>query len=193
MAINIKLNEVGIISLVVGAIGTVYGIVQAKKTNDVGKKLSKAIDELDKSTVVNVQQDIITAATNRAVERQVASAVKKAIDNVSQQIRDDCDSMIRKDVDRVYSDLKESVQERVSEEIASIDYDEMRADIRRKAERKVFDEFLNAGSIGRVFGNVMRGSNNAIQNMEDVSGILSQFWSDSDKIKALNTIFGKGM
>lgn len=191
MSVNIKFNEVGIISLVVGAIGTVYGIVQAKKANDVSKKLSKAIDELDKSTVVEVQNDIIAAATNRAVERQVASAVKKAIDNVSKQIRDDCDSMIRKDVDRVYNDLKENVQERVSEEIASIDYDEMRADIRRKAERKVFDEFCNATSIGRVFGNVVRGSNN-IQNMEDVSGILSQFWSDSDKIKALNTIFGKG-
>lgn len=192
MAINIKFNEVGIIGIVVGVIGTAYGIWRDKKANDIGKKLNRAIDELDKSTVVDVQQDIITAATNRAVERQVASAVKKAIDNVSKQIRDDCDSMIRKDVDRVYSDLKESVQERVSEEIASIDYDEMRADIRRKAERKVFDEFCNVSNIGRVFGNVMRGSNNAVQSMEEVSGILSQFWSDSDKIKALNTIFGKG-
>jgi len=175
MAISIKLNEVGIISLVVGAIGTVYGIVQAKKTNDVGKKLSKAIDELDKSTVVNVQQDIITAATNRAVERQVASAVKKAIDNVSQQIRDDCDSMIRKDVDRVYSDLKESVQERVSEEIASIDYDKFREEIQRKAEHKVFEEVKDAMNVARIFGGAVTGKGIDFEGLAKVAEKLPAY------------------
>ena len=157
MSINVRFNEVGIIGLVVGAIGTVYGIVQAKKTNDVGKKLSKAIDQLDKSTVIEVQHDIIETATNKAVERQVASAVKKAIDKVSEQIRSDCDSMIRKDVDRVYSELKESVQERVSEEIASIDYEEFREEIQRKAEHKVFEEVKDAMNVGKIFGGAITG------------------------------------
>ena len=187
MSINVRFNEVGIIGLVVGAIGTVYGIVQAKKTNDVGKKLNKTIDQLDKSTVVEVQQDIIETATNKAVERQVASAVKKAIDKVSEQIRSDCDSMIRKDVDRVYNDLKESVQERVSEEIASIDYDELREDIRRKAEHKVFEEVCGVMNVGKMFGNVATGRG---VDLSDVSDILNQFTFSSDKQKALDTLLG---
>lgn len=157
MAINIKFNEVGIIGLVVGVIGTAYGIWRDKKGNEVSKKLNRTIDELDKRTVVEVREDIITAATNRAVERQVASAVKKAIDNVSKQIRDDCGSMIRKDVDRVYSDLKESVQERVSEEIAALDYDELREEIQRKAEHKVFEEIRDVMNVGKIFGNAASG------------------------------------
>lgn len=190
MSINVRFNEVGIIGLVVGAIGTVYGIVQAKKTDNVGKKLGKAIDQLDKSTVIEVQHDIIEAATNKAVERQVASAVKKAIDRVSEQIRSDCDSMIRKDVDRVYNDLKESVQERVSEEIASIDYDEMRADIRRKAEHKVFEEVCGVMNVGKIFGNVATGRSRV--DLSDVSDILNQFTFSSDKQKALSTLLGSG-
>ena len=168
MAINIKFNEAGIIGLVVGAIGTVYGIIQAKKTNDVSKKLNRTIDELDRSTVVEVQQAIIDQATNRAVERQVASAVKKAIDNVSEQIRSDCDSMIRKDVDRVYNDLKESIQERVSEEIAAIDYDEFREEIQRKVEHKVFEEVKDAMNVAKIFGGAVRGRGIDFEGMAKV-------------------------
>ncbi len=168
MAISIKFNEVGIIGLVVGAIGTAYGIWRDKKANDVSKKLSKAIDQLDKSTVIEVQNDIIETATNKAVERQVASAVKKAIDNVSKQIRDDCDSMIRKDVDRVYSDLKESVQERVSEEIAALDYDELREEIQRKAEHKVFEEVKDAMNVGKIFGGAITGRGIDFEGMAKV-------------------------
>ena len=192
MSINIKFNEVGIIGLVIGAIGTGYGIWREKRSNDLAKKLDTTLSSLESKTKVDISQDVIDKAVKNAVERHANACVKKVAQETADLIRDDMDSMIRKDVDRVYNDLKESVQERVSEEIASIDYDEMRAEIRRKAERKVFDEFCNVSNIGRVFGNVVRGSNNAVQNMEEVSGILSQFWSDSDKIKALNTIFGKG-
>lgn len=157
MAINIKFNELGIFGIVIGVAGTIYGVIQANKTDKVARKLDKSIDDLDRRTVVNVQKDIIEKATMNAVERQVSGAVKKAIDEVSEQIRSDCDSMIRKDVDRVYSDLKDSVQERVSEEIATIDYDEMRNDIRRKAEHKVFEEIGDVMSAWKLLGNTANG------------------------------------
>ena len=168
MSINVKWNDLGIVGVVVGVIGTAYGIWREKKSNDLSKKLNKAIDQLDKSTVIEVQNDVIETATNKAVERQVASAVKKAIDKVSEQIRGDCDSMIRKDVDRVYNNLKESVQERVSEEVASIDYDEFREEIQRKAEHKVFEEVKDAMNVGKIFGGAITGKGIDFEGMAKV-------------------------
>ena len=188
MAINIKFNELGIFGIIVGAAGTIIGGILLKKGNDIAKKLDRSIEDLDKNTVVDIQQNLIEKATEQAVERQVSGAVKKAIENVSSQIRSDMDSMIRKDVDCVYSDMKDNIQERVSEEIDSIDYDELRNDIRRKAERKVLDEVMSFSGIGQVFSGVRNVANG---DLGGISDILSQFDSDWDRTQALKTLLAK--
>ena len=187
MAINIKFDELGIFGIIVGVAGAIVTGVVTKKNNDISKKIGKSIDALDKSTVVQVQQSIIDRATTNAVERQVGGAVKKAIDQVSSQIRSDMDSMIRKDVDCVYSDLKADVKERVAEEIASLDYDKMREEIKQMAKDKVFDEFCRWGNVGKIFVNNRNGNN---LDMDQINNVLDQFLYSSDKMKALNMLLG---
>lgn len=187
MAINIKFDELGIFGIIVGVAGAIVAGVVTKKNNDISKKIGKSIDALDKSTVVQVQQSIIDRATTNAVERQVGGAVKKAIDQVSSQIRSDMDSMIRKDVDCVYNDLKADVKERVSEEIASLDYDKMREEIKQMAKDKVFDEFCRWGNVGKIFVNNRNGNN---LDMDQINNVLDQFLYSSDKMKALNMLLG---
>ena len=189
MAVNIKFNEVGIFGIVVGVVGAAYGIWQEKKRSDISKKLDVSLEELEKKTPVDIREDIVNKATMNAVDRVVSAAVQQAVEKVSDQIRSDADSMIRKDVDRVYADLKDGMQERVNEEIDAIDYDEMRSSVRRKAEQKVFDEFCGVVNLGKMFGSGQVRSGGSY-SLNEVSGILDQFWSDSDKQKALNTIFG---
>jgi hypothetical protein len=157
MAINIKFNEVGIIGLVIGAIGTGYGIWREMKSNNLAKKLDTTLSSLESKTTVDISQDVIDKAVKNAVEHHANACVKKVAQETADLIRDDMDSMIRKDVDRVYNDLKESVQERVSEEIASIDYDEFREEIQRKAEHKVFEEVKDAMNVGKIFGGAITG------------------------------------
>lgn len=187
MAINIKFDELGIFGIIVGVAGAIVAGVVTKKNNDISKKIGKSIDTLDKSTVVQVQQSIIDKATTNAVERQVGGAVKKAIDQVSSQIRSDMDSMIRKDVDCVYNDLKVDVKERVAEEIASLDYDKMREEIKQMAKDKVFDEFCRWGNVGKIFVNNRNGNN---LDMNQINNVLDQFLYSSDKMKALNMLLG---
>lgn len=187
MGINIKFNEMGILGIVLGIGGAIFAGIQTKHANDIARKLDRSIDTLDKSTVLQVQQSIIDVATNKAVERQVSGAVRTAVDNVSTKIRSDMDSMIRRDVDCVYNELKNSVKDRMAKEVANIDYDELRSEIKEMAKEKVFDEFCRWGNVGKMFGNVARGNS---VDLTDVSDILSQFTFDSDRQKALDTIFG---
>lgn len=168
MSINVKFNEVGIIGLVVGAIGTAYGIWREKKSNDLAKKLDTTLSSLENKTKVDISQDVIDKAVKNAVERHANACVKKVTQETADLIRDDMDSMIRKDVDRVYNDLKESVQERVSEEIASIDYDEFREEIQRKAEHKVFEEVKDAMNVGKIFGGAITGRGIDFEGMAKV-------------------------
>ncbi len=189
MAVNIKFNEVGIFGIVVGVVGAAYGIWQEKKRSDLSKKLDASLEELEKKTPVDIREDIVNKATMNAVDRVVSAAVQQAVEKVSDQIRSDADSMIRKDVDRVYADLKDGMQERVDEEIDAIDYDEMRSSVRRKAEQKVFDEFCSIVNLGKMFGSGQYKPNGNM-SMGEVKGIMEQFYFDSEKLEALKTIFG---
>jgi len=157
MAISIKFNEVGIVGIVVGVVGTVYGIWREKKSNDLAKKLDTTLSSLEGKARVDISQDVVNKAVKNAVERHANAAAKKAADETADLIRSDMDSMIRKDVDRVYSDLKEGVQERVAEEIAAIDYDEFRDEIKQMAKDKVFDEVRDAMNVMKIFGNAASG------------------------------------
>ena len=192
MAISIKFNEVGIVGIVVGVVGTVYGIWREKKSNDLAKKLDTTLSNLENKAKVDISQDVVNKAVKNAVERHANAAAKKAADETADLIRSDMDSMIRKDVDRVYSDLKGKVTERVDEEIENLDFEAMTEEAQKKFGKMAFDTMCNrSGFSGRLVRAADRAVNGEI-NLENVSSILDQFWSDSDKIKVLNTIFGKG-
>ena len=192
MAISIKFNEVSIIGVVVGVIGTVYGIWREKKSNDLAKKLDTTLSSLEGKTKVDISQDVVNKAVKNAVERHANAAAKKAADETADLIRSDMDSMIRKDVDRVYSDLKGKVSERVDEEIDNLDFDTMTEEAKNKFGKIAFDTMCNrSGLSGRLVKVADRAVNGQI-DLTTVSGILDQFWSDGEKIKALKMIFGKG-
>jgi hypothetical protein len=192
MAINIKFNEVGIIGIVVGVIGTAYGIWREKKGNDLAKKLDTTLSSLESKTKVDISQDVVNKATKNAVERHANAYAKKAAEEAADLIRDDMDSMIRKDVDRVYNELKGKVDKRVDEEIENLDFDAMTEEAQKRFGKIAFDTMCNRSGFS---GQLMRVADRAVNGQIDlttVTGILDQFWSDSEKIEALKMIFGKG-
>ena len=192
MSINTKFNEVGIIGLVIGAIGTGYGIWREKKSNDLAKKLDTTLSSLESRTNVDISQDVIDKAVKNAVERHANACVKKVAQETADLIRDDMDSMIRKDVDRVYNELKSKVDKRVDEEIKNLDFDTMTEEAQKKFGKMAFDSMCNRSGFS---GQLVRIADRAVNGQIDlttISGILDQFWSDSEKIEALKMIFGKG-
>ncbi len=192
MAINIKFNEVGVIGIVVGVIGTAYGIWREKKGNDLAKKLDTTLSSLESKTKVDISQDVVNKATKNAVERHANAYAKKAAEEAADLIRDDMDSMIRKDVDRVYNELKGKVDKRVDEEIENLDFDAMTEDAQKRFGKMAFDTMCNrSGFSGQLVRVADRAVNGEI-GLEDLSDILSQFTYSSDKKEILKMLLGKG-
>ena len=192
MAINIKFNEVGIIGLVVGVVGTAYGIWRDKKSNDLAKKLDTTLSSLESKTKVDISQDVVNKATKNAVERHANAYAKKAAEEAADLIRDDMDSMIRKDVDRVYNELKGKVDKRVDEEIENLDFDAMTEEAQKRFGKMAFDSMCNrSGFSGQLVRVADRAVNGEI-GLEDLSDILSQFTYSSDKKEILKMLLGKG-
>ena len=192
MAINIKFNEVGIIGIVVGVIGTAYGIWRDKKGNDLAKKLDTTLSSLESKTKVDISQDVVNKAMNNAIERRTDVYVKKAAEETADLIRDDMDSMIRKDVDRVYNELKGKVDKRVDEEIENLDFDAMTEEAQKRFGKMAFDSMCNrSGFSGQLVRVADRAVNGEI-GLEDLSDILSQFTYSSDKKEILKMLLGKG-
>lgn len=192
MAINIKFNEVGIIGLVVGVVGTAYGIWRDKKSNDLAKKLDTTLSSLESKTKVDISQDVVNKATKNAVERHANTYAKKAAEEAADLIRDDMDSMIRKDVDRVYNELKGKVDKRVDEEIENLDFDAITEEAQKRFGKMAFDSMCNrSGFSGQLVRVADRAVNGEI-GLEDLSDILSQFTYSSDKKEILKMLLGKG-
>lgn len=192
MAISIKFNEVGIVGIVVGVIGTVYGIWREKKSNDLAKKLDTTLSSLEGKTKVDISQDVVNKAVKNAVERHANAAAKKAADETADLIRSDMDSMIRKDVDRVYSDLKGKVTERVDEKIENLDFDAMTEEAKNRFGKIAFDTMCNRSGLSGRLVKVADRAVNGDFDLDDLSDILSQFTYSSDKKEILKLLLGKG-
>lgn len=192
MAINIKFNEVGIVGIVVGVVGTVYGIWREKKSNDLAKKLDTTLSALENKTRVDISQDVVNKAVKNAAERHANAAAKKAADETADLIRSDMDSMIRKDVDRVYSDLKGKVTERVDEEIDNLDFDAMTEEAQKKFGKMAFDAMCHrsgfSGQLIRTADNVINGD----YDLSDLTELVKQFPYSGDKKEIVRAFLGKG-
>lgn len=192
MSINLNGKELGIAGIIIGVVGTAYGIWREKKSNDLAKKLDTTLTNLENKTEVNISQDVVNKAVKNAVERHASAAAKRAADQVGENIRDDMDSMIRKDVDRVYSELKGKVSDRVDEEIDNLDFDAMTEEAQKKFGKMAFDSMCrNSGFSGQL----VRTADNAINgnfSLDDLSDILRQFPFSGDKKEVIKAFLGKG-
>lgn len=192
MAISIKFNEVGIVGIVVGVIGMAYGIWREKKSNDLAKKLDMTLSSLEGKTKVDISQDVVNKAMRNAVEHHANACAKKAAEETGERIRDDMDSMIRKDVDRVYSDLKGKVNERVEEEIENLDFDAMTEEAQKRFGKMAFDQMYNRSGLSGQLVRVADRAFNGDFELDDLSDILKQFPYSGDKKEILKLFFGKG-
>lgn len=193
MKFNIgSLSDLGVIGII-GMLGvSAYNFYkQRKATHNLTEKIGISMSEIEKRTPVDIQEAVIDRAVRNAVERKVSYAVQEAVNNVSAQIRGDMDKEIRKDVDGVYDQLRGEVEDRVTQQVATIDVEGMRKSVQRKAEEKVFKDFCSFTGIGKMFGLPNNGSSGyGTKDLSAISDILDHFWSDSDKQKALNTLMG---
>lgn len=211
MAINIKFDELGIFGIIVGITGAVVAGIMTKKTNDISRKLGKSIDDIDKSTVVQVRQSIINKATENAVNRQVGGAISRAVNDITAKMKMDMSGKIRQDVDKEHGYIKNKVKDKILDVINKTDFDELVEealdevkdyakdkaveeienadfdDILDEAKDRVVDYFCRLENVKKIFGNTSREKRIDMENLSKVINSVPTY----ERAEVLTSIFGK--
>lgn len=164
---------------------------EARRSAVLSKKLDMSIDEISRKTPVDISESLFNAAVQKSVDREVRSQVSNTTSLIKKEVSDEMRETIHSDVHAAYDETREKVSARVDREIDKIDFDEMKKDIRRKIESKMFDKLLNISGIGNWLSGSPRYDRygNRIDTGE-LQGLLNSFTFDSDRLKALKTIYG---
>lgn len=139
---NNKLDGiVGIFGVAVGLVGVGYALGTRSKMAKISDNLERSIDELASKTPVDIPNDMIQRAVEKAVAVEVKQAVSKATDVVSVEIKRDIRKQVSDAVESEYSNIKDSVLEELVAEAAKIDAKRVRADVEKAAKDHVLEKF----------------------------------------------------
>lgn len=177
-----KLESLGIVG---GIIAIGYAIFQTKKMKDTANKLEMSLEDVAKRTPVDIQKAFLDKAVERAVDREVHKAVQNSANFVTQQIQSDMDGMIRKDVNAHYADIRNGVEERVTNAVSEIDVDALKKDIREKVGNKMVSQLWNMSGIGKMLGgNDSSASGIDFAGLKDALNTLPS-WERADALKKI--------
>lgn len=117
MRSNFNIDGLGAFGIIVGLAGLIFAGWQAKKTDDITKKLGVAMDEVEKKTTIDIQQSIVDHATEKAVDREVKLAVadtaKKVHDKYEGVLTDKVKEAINNNLDAIDSAIESKAKELV--------------------------------------------------------------------------------
>lgn len=132
---------VGLVGASMGLIGIGYGVCMHTKMAKIGEKLDCSIEELASKTPVDIPNDIIERAVEKAVALQAQESVKKATDVAVAAVKRDIHKQVSDTVEEEYSNIKETVLEDLVTEAAKIDVKRVRADIEKAAKERAMEKF----------------------------------------------------
>lgn len=184
-----KIRLSTVVSVITSLSCLALAAAEAKRSNDISKKLNISIDELSKKTPVDISEKVFNAAVQKSVDNEVRSQVSKTTSLIKKEIVDDMREKITSAIDDAYQDIHGKVDDRVAEELEKIDFPEMKKEIRKKIESRMLKELLDVAGIRNWFG---RGSSPYYSDSRidgsTLSNIIDSFDSDYSKLNALDKI-----
>ncbi|MCR5432354.1 MAG: hypothetical protein K6E95_07335 [Lachnospiraceae bacterium] len=140
MKVNLEtVAGVGLAGLGLIAIG--WALSTRSKMKEICEKLDISIDRMSENVEIEVPQKIVSAAIDRAVEREVYNAAKSAASIVRDDIEREVATRVRKEVESKYDDISKSVTDRIAENVAKIDESRLRKEVVEKAKQQIVDKF----------------------------------------------------
>ena len=132
---------VGLAGATLGLIGLGYGIGMRSKMAKISEKLDCSIDELASKTPIDIPNDMIERAVEKAVAEKAKESVSKATDVAVAAVKRDMHKQITDAVEEEYGNVKEQVLENLVTEAAKIDVKRVRADIEKAAKERAMEKF----------------------------------------------------
>lgn len=142
-------------SVIIGAVGLVgigYAIGTRSKMAKVSERLDRSIDELANNTKIDISQELINKAVEKAATAEAKKAVEKATADALAELKKDIHSTVSVAVDEEYQNIKDTVLKKVTDEAAKIDTARVRRDVEKAAHAAAMEKFnVNLDSILEKF------------------------------------------
>ena len=148
MKTNFNFDAAGAFGILFGLAGLGFAAWQAKKQDDLAKKLDLSIEELAKKTPVDISEEMVNKAVQTATDREVKAAVHEAAKSVKTEANKTLCAEVQKEVNAAKDTIKAEVGEVISKQVALIDEGTARAEVVKRAEEKVLQKF--DGSLDNV-------------------------------------------
>jgi hypothetical protein len=134
-------NFVAILGVAAGLIGLGYAMGTHSKMAKISENLDRSIEELASNTPVDIPNDMIERAVEKAVAYEVKQAVSKTTDRIIVDVKRDIHKQVSDAVESEYSNIKATVLEELTAEAAKIDAKRVRADVERAARDRALEKF----------------------------------------------------
>ena len=132
---------IGLIGIGLGLVGVGYALGTHSKMAKISDNLDRAIDELASQVPVDIPNDMIERAVEKAVAYEAKQAVCKVADRVKHDVAYDMHKQVSDVIEQEYSSVKDVVLKELTDEAAKIDAKRVRYDVEKAAKEKALEKF----------------------------------------------------
>lgn len=139
-------NFVGMLGVTVGLVGLGYALGMHSKMAKISDNLDRSIEELASNMPVDIPNNMVERAVEKAVAYEVKQSVHKVTDKAVAEVKRDIHKQVSDVIESEYSNIKETVLAELVEEAANIDAKRVRHDVEKAAKEhalKKFDDNLD--------------------------------------------------
>lgn len=154
----------GIGAMIAGVVAVGYSWHSRSKVNQVCDLIENSIDEISRTTDIEVPQSVVDIAIDRAVDREVNNVIRSLSRETVNKVRSDLQKEVKDSVTNSFSDIKTSVSQEVRKQVSLIDISDLKKEIRDEAKEKVISKF--DGDLDSLL-------NEFNQNLQNVSKIYN--------------------
>lgn len=134
-------NFVGMVGIAIGLVGLGYAFGTHSKMAKISENLDRSIDDLASRTPVDIPDDMIKRAVEKAVASEVKQAVGKATDVITVDVKRDMHKQVSDAIESEYSNIKDQVLEELVTEASKIDAKRIRYDVEKAAKEQALEKF----------------------------------------------------
>jgi len=162
---NIKVNSEALYAGF-GALGIGIAIFFGSKLSKVAKKLDLTIDRLENETDVEISDDTVKAAVERAAKKKAEKSVSEAADIIIRDTKMDMKRKVDDSIAEIFNDMKESVTEEMKRQVSNMSPEDLKKEVRKEAKKAMLDKLEdsmddilddykeNIKTMSRIYGNL---------------------------------------
>jgi hypothetical protein len=134
------------------------------RINKIEDMITVAVDDLSETVEVNISDEMLETAMQKAVDREVKYIANGVKNEISAELR----SGVKKSVHSSADDIKASVKTEIERQVNNIDISDMEREIVNQAKAAVADKF------DRKLDNLLEEYNENLQNVKKIYGSIAK-------------------